>query len=68
LGICQLLTGQSTLIQAMPWPSVDAIIIAVPISLIFTIVVSLLTKPMDQEHIDKCYKGIGSEKSKTGGK
>jgi len=59
LGISELLTGQPMLIPAMPWPSVDAIIIAVPISLIFTIVVSLLTKPMDQEHIDKCYKDIG---------
>ena len=68
LGISELLTGQPMLIPTMPWPSVDAIIIAVPISLIFTVVVSLLTKPMDQEHIDKCYKGIGSDESKTGGK
>jgi len=68
LGICQFLTGQPMLIQVMPFSSVDAIIIAVPISFIFTIVVSLLTKPMDQEHIDKSYKGIGSKKSETGGK
>ena len=58
LGICQLLTGQSMLIQALPFGSVDAIMIAVPISFIFTIVVSLLTKPMSSEHIDKCYKGF----------
>ena len=68
LGICQLLTGQPMLIQAMPFSSIDAIIISVPISFIFTIVVSLLTKPMDQEHIDKCYKGISSKKSINGGK
>ncbi|MDR2966718.1 MAG: sodium:solute symporter family protein [Methanobacteriaceae archaeon] len=68
LGICQFLTGQPMLIQTMPFSSIDAIIIAVPISFIFTIVVSLLTKPMNKEDIDKAYKGIGSNESKTGGK
>lgn len=68
LGICQFLTGRSMLIQNMPWSSIDAIIIAVPISFIFTIVVSLLTNPMGPEIIEKCYKGIGSKKSETGGK
>ena len=68
LGICQLLIGQPLLIPAMPFPSIDAIIVSVPISFIFTIVVSLLTEPMDNEHIEKCYKGIGSEESKTDGK
>lgn len=62
LGICQFLTGQPSLIPTMPWPVVDAIIIAVPISFIFTIVVSLLTKPMPQEDIDKCYDGITQQK------
>ncbi|MCL2115376.1 MAG: sodium:solute symporter family protein [Methanobrevibacter sp.] len=67
LGICKLLTGQSMLIQAAPFSSIDVIIIAVPISFIFTIVVSLLTKPMDPEYIEKVYKGIGS-KAKVSGK
>lgn len=65
LGICQFLTGKSTLISTMPWPVVDPIVIAVPISFIFIIVVSLLTKPMDQKDIDKCYEGIGSNKSNS---
>lgn len=62
LGICQFLTGQPMLIQVLPWSSIDAIIVAVPVSFIFTIVVSLLTKPMDPELIDKCYEGVGSNK------
>lgn len=62
LGICQFLTGQSMLIESLPWSSIDAIIIAVPISFIFTIIMSLLTKPMDPEIIDQCYKGIGTNK------
>ncbi|MDR0900561.1 MAG: sodium:solute symporter family protein [Methanobrevibacter sp.] len=60
LGICQALTGQATLIPTMPWIAIDPIMFAVPISLILTIVVSLLTKPMPKEHIDKCYKGIAN--------
>ncbi|MBZ9571672.1 sodium:solute symporter family protein [Methanobrevibacter sp. TMH8] len=68
LGICQFLTGQPMLIPTMPWPAIDAIIIAVPVSLIFTIVVSLLTKPMSQEYIDKCFKSDVSKKSETSGK
>ncbi|KZX16357.1 sodium/pantothenate symporter [Methanobrevibacter cuticularis] len=60
LGVCKFLTGQAILVTTMPWPAVDALLIAVPISLIFTVIVSLLTKPMAEEHIDKCYNGIGS--------
>jgi SSS family solute:Na+ symporter len=65
LGICEFLTGQTTLISTMPWSSVDAIIISVPISFIFTIIVSLLTKPVAKEYIEKCYEGIGSNNSKN---
>jgi SSS family solute:Na+ symporter len=75
LGICQLLTGEPTIIhfmpqfiQSLPLSSVDAIIISVPISFIFTIVVSLLTKPMPKEDIDKYFEDVGSNKSANGGK
>jgi len=68
LGICLFLTGQATLIPTVPVPSIDPLIVAVPISFIFTIVVSLLTKPMAEEHIGKCYDGIGSNSSKISNK
>ena len=61
LGVCEFLTGQPMLIQALPWSSIDAIIIGVPISFIFTIVVSLITKPLDQEIVEKSYNGINSK-------
>ena len=51
------------LISTMPWPSVDALCIAVPISAIFFVVVSLLTKPLDEEVLNKSFKGI-DKKSK----
>ncbi|KZX14356.1 sodium:solute symporter family protein [Methanobrevibacter curvatus] len=58
LGICKFLLGQDILINAMPWPVVDGIIFAVPISLIVMVVVTLLTKPMEKNHIDLCFNGV----------
>ena len=52
-----MITGKPMLITAMPWPSVDALIIAVPISAIIFIVVSLLTKPMDEAILNKSFNG-----------
>ncbi|OWT33444.1 sodium:solute symporter [Methanobrevibacter sp. 87.7] len=58
LGICQFITGQPFLIQAMSWPLIDPLIFGVPISAILLIVVSLLTKPLDDELVNKSFKGI----------
>ncbi|MCI6931013.1 MAG: sodium:solute symporter family protein [Methanobrevibacter boviskoreani] len=58
LGICQFLTGSPVLITTMPWPVVDPLLFGVPVSAIFLIVVSLITKPLDQELIDKSFKGF----------
>ncbi len=58
LGICKALTGQAVIITATPWPTVDPIIIALPLAVIMTIIVSLITKPPEKEHLDKCFKGI----------
>ena len=38
-------------------------LIAVPISALFTIVVSLLTKPLEQEVIDKAFENIDNKGS-----
>jgi solute:Na+ symporter, SSS family len=58
LGICKALTGQSILISSNPWPTVDSIVIALPIALVITIIVSLLTKPQPKEQLDKIFKGV----------
>jgi SSS family solute:Na+ symporter len=58
LGICKALTGQSVLIAAQPWPTVDSIVIALPIAFALTVIVSLLTKPPEKEHMDKCFSGV----------
>ena len=57
IGICKMLTGQAVLFTSMPWPYVDPMVIALPISFIFTIVVTLLThnSKEEQEEIDKMF-------------
>jgi len=41
------------------WNWVEALFVALPISAIVAVVVSLLTKPEPPEHIRKCFEGIG---------
>lgn len=55
LGICKKLFGCDELISAFPMPFVDTLCYALPLSLAALVVVSLLTKPMDKEHISKCF-------------
>ena len=58
LGICMALFGMETILPAAPWPFIDVMLIAVPISAIFTVVVSLLTKPPAPEVINEAFKNI----------
>jgi solute:Na+ symporter, SSS family len=58
LGICKALTGKVILVTTAPWPTVDSIVIALPIAFLLTVVVSLLTKPPAKEHLDKVFKGV----------
>lgn len=58
LGICKALTGQVVLISAQPWPTVDSIVIALPIAFVLTVIVSLLTKPPSKEHLDNVFSGV----------
>lgn len=58
LGICKMIFGKDVLIETFPWPYVDSIMIAFPIAVIVLIVVSLLTKQTDNDHVDACFNGI----------
>ena len=55
LGISAALFGKDVLIAKHPWPLVDPIMIALPISSIVFIVVSLFTPKATEEHIDKVF-------------
>lgn len=58
LGICKALTGQVILWNIPPWPTVDSIVIALPVAFILTVLVSLLTKPQPKEQLDKMFRGV----------
>lgn len=58
LGISQALFGKDFLIDQFPWMIIDPMVIALPVSLVVLVLVSLLTPVMDKEHIDKCHRGI----------
>jgi SSS family solute:Na+ symporter len=55
LGISRWLCGRDVLITAYPWPFVDTLCYALPLSAAALVVVSLLTKAPDPEHIRKCF-------------
>ena len=59
MGLVQWITGGKTSILAgrPNWDVVDPLLVALPLSFITAIVVSLLTKPPAREHIRKCFQG-----------
>jgi SSS family solute:Na+ symporter len=63
LGICKFICGAETLLPNAPWPFIDVMLIAVPVSLVFTVVVSLITKPPAQEVIDRAFSKIDTKGS-----
>ncbi|MFO7929262.1 MAG: sodium:solute symporter family protein [Candidatus Humimicrobiaceae bacterium] len=55
IGLCNLMFGKESLV-GFPWNSVDPILIAFPASFIVTVLVSLFTKPLPEELLDKVFK------------
>jgi SSS family solute:Na+ symporter len=62
LGICKFIFGVDMLINVLPWYNIDVMIFAIPVSTFFLVVVSLLTKPMDEKIIDRAFKGLDGDK------
>ena len=56
LGICKMIFGSDEIISKFPWPFVDTICYALPLAALMLIIVSLLTKPIDKEHINQCFE------------
>jgi solute:Na+ symporter, SSS family len=55
LGVCKMLFGTNSLLSGKII-FVDSLVIALPLSALTAVVVSLLTKPDDQAHIENCFK------------
>lgn len=58
LGISKFIIGRDMLITQMPWPVVDPIVVALPLAFLVTVIVSLMTKPMEDKHLDMCFHGV----------
>ncbi|MDD5067797.1 MAG: sodium:solute symporter family protein [bacterium] len=58
LLLCKALFGLDSLVAGTTWAEVDPLIIALPLSVIATIVGNRFGKPLSQKHLDKCFKGI----------
>jgi solute:Na+ symporter, SSS family len=57
IGLVQIVTGgkPSILADYPNWPSVDPIVVALPLSILVMVLVSLLTKPADAAHLRRCF-------------
>lgn len=56
LGFCKTLTGKYSLLLDKPnWSVVDPLVIALPLSLLVLVIVTLVTKPMPGDHVEKCF-------------
>lgn len=54
LGVAKALTGSHSILSGKII-FVDALVISLPLSIITAIIVSLLTKPMCEKHLEKCF-------------
>jgi len=57
-GLSQLLFNKPYLIQSHPFPVMDPVVVALPISAIVLIIVSLFTERYREKHLHKCFSNI----------
>ncbi len=57
LGLCMALFGKTSLAAGTKWAVVDPLVIALPLSAIVTVVVSLATRPIAENVLNRCFGG-----------
>ncbi len=57
IGLVQFLLGRETLL-GFPWNVIDPLVYSLPISGAVFIIISLINKPVNKKHVQKCFKGI----------
>lgn len=65
IGLVQIVTGGKTSILAgwPNWPSVDPIVIALPLAVLTLILVSTVTSPPDAAHLQRCFPERGAPRA-----
>ena len=61
-GICKALFGKDALLP-YPWTHVDPLFYSIVISALVLVVVTYLTRPFPQEHVERCFAGSGKRKT-----
>ncbi len=56
LGICRAIFGKDYLIDQFPWMIVDPIIVALPVSIAVLVIVSMMTNPPGEKHLNNCFE------------
>jgi SSS family solute:Na+ symporter len=64
IGLVQQVTGgEASILASRPnWPVVDPIVVALPAALVVGVAVSLLTRPLPEEHVEWCFGGPKPER------
>ncbi len=60
LGLCKSLIGRDTILTpafSPTWAVVDPLLVALPLAALTAVLVSLLTKPMNPDHVRYCFGG-----------
>ncbi len=58
LLLCKTIFGIDSLGQGTVWAIIDPLIIALPVSILVTIIVNKFGTPLPKEHVEKCFKGV----------
>ncbi len=59
LGLCRMLFGKTELFGVDPWPFIDPLVYALPLSALVLWLVSLMTKKLDPAHVARCFQKNG---------
>ncbi|OAT85267.1 sodium:solute symporter family protein [Desulfotomaculum copahuensis] len=63
-GICKAIFGRPTLLPD-PWTFVDPLFYSIVISAAALIFITLFTKPLPREHVNRCFAGLGKTQEVT---
>ncbi|HEX3019261.1 MAG TPA: sodium:solute symporter family protein [Chitinispirillaceae bacterium] len=58
LGICKALFGVDSLASSVLLQNIDPIIVSLPVSILVTIIVSMMTKAPDKDHLQSVFSGV----------
>lgn len=63
-GVSQLLFGKPYLF-GFPWNIIDPMVLSLPVGFVVTVLVSLVTAPLSEKHLEKCFHGFRQDRSRA---